>query len=79
MKRSHRILTVYPDYDKACRLKECPPGLFLFRDALGFRSEYGDDAPYCCDSGEMFWGGECTKERRDELIVIPCTTAWGMI
>jgi hypothetical protein len=63
------------------RLRDCPPGLFLFADSrLGFKSEYtsnenarageGGDA-YVVASGEYFWGGATTKAERGALMVTP--------
>lgn len=66
-------------------LDACPPGLFMFGDTLGFKSEYrslaGDresiegagwksDA-YCVESGEYFWGGMSNWRRREALMVQP--------
>lgn len=56
------------------KLKECPPGFFLFNDSICFKSEYGDDA--FCDSGEYFWGGTSDKKDRGELIVQPLVYEW---
>jgi hypothetical protein len=60
----------------ACTLRECPPGLFLFGEAIGFKSEYAHDntgSPdaYVVESGEYFWGGESIREMRDKLMVVP--------
>jgi len=58
---------------------ECPPGLFLFKDNVCFKSEYfttqGDAESYC-DSGEYFWGGVSTIEERNNLIVQPLKYEW---
>ena len=57
-----------------CALAECPSGLFLFEDYLGFKSEYKD--PYVVGSGEAFWGGTSKEEERDALTVQPCRHVW---
>ena len=65
--------------DDPVRLKDCPPGLFLWNGNLCFRSEYATmtetnpnqpDA-YVVESGEYFWGGASTSKERDELLVQP--------
>lgn len=65
----------------ACRLDECPPGLFLYGDCLGFKSEYrgesGTPDAYVVASGEFFWGGAKTREDRDGLPVIPVEVTDG--
>lgn len=55
-----------------CTLAECPPGLFLFGDMIGLKSEYGDCEAYC-DSGEAFWGGTDNPKDQKKLKVIPLT------
>ncbi len=59
----------------ACRLDECPPGLFLAGDCLGFKSEYrnekGTCEAYVVASGEFFWGGAKSAEDREALLVTP--------
>jgi len=59
----------------ACRLDQCPPGLFIAGDCLGFKSEYrnekGTCEAYVVASGEFFWGGAKTAEDREALIVTP--------
>lgn len=52
------------------RLGNCRPGLFLFKNTLGFADEYG--GYYVVESGEVFWGGTSDKEKRFELVVQPC-------
>lgn len=62
------------------KLRNCPPGLFVYDGYIGFKTEYGvsiggqvthwPDA-YCIDSGEFFWGGATTHEDRAELLVLP--------
>jgi hypothetical protein len=62
------------EYRKACTLKDCPPGLLLFRGMFVYKSEYFSDGKvdaYCVDSGEYFWGGAITSKERDALIVTP--------
>lgn len=53
-----------------CTLRLCPPGLFLYRNTIGFKDEYGGD-PFCAESGEFFWGGKDTVDERNELEVLP--------
>lgn len=58
-----------------CSLWDCPPGLFLFGDILGYKSDnnYNDgfvDA-YCFDTGESFWGGSKSREAQGQLQVQP--------
>lgn len=59
----------------ACTLDECPPGLFILGNCLGFKSEYrtekGLTEAYVVASGEFFWGGAKTGEERDALLVTP--------
>ncbi len=62
-------------------LGECPPGLFLFNNNLGFKSEYRTESKsrpgfwqsdaYVVDSGEYFWGGVSDPRARENLIVRP--------
>lgn len=62
------------------RLRNCPPGLFVFDGTLCFKSEYstnenaiageGGDA-YVVESGEYFWGGAKSKADRGNLMVTP--------
>lgn len=58
-----------------CTLEECPPGLFLFGDCLGFKTEYqnagGGTQAYVVESGEAFGGGAKTAEEREKLMVYP--------
>ena len=64
-------------------LEDCPTGLFLFGDCLGFMSEYATikeedgktvgvqrDA-YVVSSGEYFWGGVSDWRLRAKLQVTP--------
>ncbi|HBB81970.1 MAG TPA: hypothetical protein DC031_01550 [Sulfitobacter sp.] len=59
----------------ACRLDECPPGLFLAGDCLGFKSEYRNERGACeayvVASGEFFWGGAESAKEREALVVTP--------
>ena len=59
----------------ACRLDECPPGLFISGNCLGFKSEYRNDNGSCeafvVASGEFFWGGAKSNDERDALLVTP--------
>lgn len=54
-------------------LKNCPPGLFIFKGRLGFKTEYGDEngSEAFCASGEYFWGGTRNAKSRGELMVVP--------
>jgi hypothetical protein len=52
-----------------CKYSDCPPGLFLYGDMIGLKSEYGSEG--YCDSGESFWGGAKTKEDLMNVIVVP--------
>lgn len=57
-----------------CTLTKCPPGLFVFGDSIGFKTEYSDaNGPeaYCVESGEYFWGGTSDREVRRALMVRP--------
>lgn len=61
-----------------CKLKECPPGHFMFQDSLCFKSEYMPDnrLEVFCDTGECFWGGTNTDKDREELCVQPVVAVW---
>lgn len=62
-------------------LAECPPGLFLFGNTLGFKSEYMSPSThvpggykvdaYVVESGEFFWGGTSNPREREVLLVQP--------
>lgn len=54
-----------------CKLKDCPIGLFLFGDTLGFLSEYTGDI-FIVESGEAFWAGTDTPRDRYNVTVQPC-------
>lgn len=68
-----------------CTLSECPPGLFVFNDIVGFKSEYGarDESGriysevFCADTGEYFWGGTSDKYKRELLVVQPVVVRWA--
>lgn len=59
----------------ACTLDECPPGLFIFGNCLGFKSEYrtlqGASESYLVSSGEFFWGGANNPNEQGALMVTP--------
>ena len=59
----------------ACRLDQCPPGLFLAGGCLGFKSEYrtttGWTEAFVVASGEFFSGGAASSEDREALMVTP--------
>lgn len=67
-------------------LGECPPGLFLFEDTLGFKSEYKTESQsrqgfwqsdaYVVESGEYFWGGTSDPIARERLTVLPLDPVW---
>lgn len=68
-------IEVVPHGDE-CTLLECPPGLFLFKGSLGFKTEYGCHNPhnmevYCVGSGEAFWGGTDNRANLGDLRVTP--------
>jgi hypothetical protein len=67
-------LVIKPD-SWECSIKECPPGFFVFKTELCFKTEYGEDEVFC-SSGEVFWGGTKTKEERANLVVQPCIAVW---
>jgi hypothetical protein len=55
-----------------CKLIDCPPGFFLYKGEVFFKTEYGCetyDMEVYCSSGEVFWGGAKTKEERANLNV----------
>lgn len=62
-------------------LAACPPGLFMFDDCLGFKSEYKTESlshpgvwqsdAYVVQSGEYFWGGVSDPRQREKLMVRP--------
>lgn len=62
-----------------CKLRECPPGLFLCGDEVGLKSEYrneqGNSEAYC-ESGEFFWGDANKGRNADDTLVIPLTVEW---
>lgn len=63
----------------ACKLSECPPGLFLCGEMVGLKSEYRNDKGNCeayCDSGEFFWGDGNRGGTADSTIVQPLVAEW---
>ncbi len=56
-----------------CTLLECPPGLFIYEDRIGLKSEYrtenGSIKAYCGSSGEYFCG-------KEDIIVQPVIAEW---
>ena len=58
-------------------LESCPPGIFYHEGSFGFKTEYTTDGKieaFCLSSGETFWGGVSSHEKRDALMVMPCRT-----
>ena len=65
-------------------LGNCRPGLFLFDDCIGFKSEYKTESmshpgfwqsdAYVVASGEYFWGGTSDPKKREKLLVLPIDT-----
>lgn len=59
----------------ACRLDQCPPGLFISGECLGFKTEYrtttGWTEAFVVASGESFSGGAVSSEAREALMVTP--------
>ena len=62
--------------DWPCSLDACPPGFFMYRDCLCFKTEYGPGLQVFNEAGEVFWGGVDTKEQRANLAVTPCGAKW---
>lgn len=69
-----RTLKLVPD-GFPCKLKECPPGLFLCGADVGLKTEYGADEAYC-DSGESFWGDKNKGGETGDTIVTPLVAEW---
>lgn len=73
-----RILQLKPE-GFPCKLKECPPGLFLCGENVGLKSEYnnlqGDPEAYC-DSGEYFWGDANKGGTAKDTLVQPLVANW---
>ena len=67
-------------HDFEVTLEECPPGLFVYDNMLGLKTEYaivgGGTEAYVCTSGESFWGGAGTSATRETLLVIPVDWEW---
>jgi hypothetical protein len=62
-----------------CTLLECPPGHFVFKDTLCFKSEYrnaGGEIEAFNEAGEYFWGGAKNITDRENLIVQPVLPEW---
>ncbi len=59
-----------------CHLRECRPGLFLFKDQLCLKDEYGAAGNVYNDAGEIFWGGTSTKADRDYFAAQPVEARW---
>jgi len=74
-----KVLTLVPA-GWPCTLAECPPGLFVFNDKVGLKSEYrsesGDMETFCGDSGEYFWGGVHDPSEKAKLILQPVEVKW---
>jgi hypothetical protein len=74
-----KMLVIKPE-GWPCELRECPPGFFLFKESLCFKSEYSgtelDSDEVFCESGEMFWGGTKNFSERSLLMVQPCIAKW---
>jgi hypothetical protein len=58
-----------------CKLKECPPGLFLCSNEVAMKTEYGIDEAYC-DSGERFWGEKNRGGKTEDTVVQPLIAQW---
>jgi len=54
-----------------CSYEDCPPGLFMVDGTLCCKTEYSDQSPFVCESGEIFWGGTDTTDDRNALEVQP--------
>jgi hypothetical protein len=59
----------------SCKLFNCPPGLFIAGDCIGFKTEYRTESgltdAYIVASGEAFWGGAKDADTRENLTVTP--------
>ena len=53
-----------------CKLKDCPPGFFLFENEVCLKTEYGENDSYL-DNGEVLWGGTNSEQTREKHIVQP--------
>ncbi len=60
-----------------CRLAECPPGPFLFKEALGFKSEYTSDKgfPEAYNEAGEYFHGDGKSDAKDQ-IVQPLIVEW---
>ncbi|MFA7289594.1 MAG: hypothetical protein WC055_12025 [Melioribacteraceae bacterium] len=63
--------------NKPTSLEDCPIGLFMYKDTLVLKTEYGNNDGwldcYIVDSGEKFWAGCNTPEEMRNLRVYPIT------
>lgn len=62
-----------------CSLDECPPGLFVWNDHIGFKTSYkaDDDAMEVYSaSGDAFWYGGRNYSERSKIIVQPVSAEW---
>lgn len=60
---------------ESCQFRECPPGLFTYRDSLCFKSAYSSarqqPQAFCVETGDVLWRG--TRDRR--ILVRPLASA----
>jgi hypothetical protein len=70
-----RRLVMVPD-GWPCKLGECLPGHFVFKDRLCFKDQYGSEGNSYNEAGEIFWGGVSSEDERQELIVQPVNPLW---
>lgn len=59
-----------------CSVEDCPPGLFVCDDRLCLKTNHLTNGPYCCGTGEIFWGGTGNEEDRQTLQVQPVVAVW---
>ena len=69
-----RQLTLEPE-GWPCTFHECRPGLFVWQECVGIKSEYGIDDGYN-EAGEQWWGEAETEEDRANIIVQPVKVVW---
>lgn len=62
----------------ACKLEECPPGLFVYEGFLGLKTQYHPNGKMevYCNNGDAFWGQTTTEEEKRKLIVQPVRSVW---
>lgn len=64
---------------ESCAFRECPPGLFTYRNSLCFKTAYssapGQPQAYCVETGGYFWGGSRDRRTRLDLVVRPLVSA----